>query len=245
MELSATLLILLIAIVAFLYASVGHGGASGYLALMILFGMNIETMKTSALILNTLVSSIAFYQYYKQGFFKWSMLLPFIVLSIPMAFVGAKIHIETHTYKVILAICLVIATARILGLFGKSDTDKATSINFTFALFIGASIGLISGMIGIGGGIILTPILLLLNWASIKESAAISAAFIFVNSIAGLAAKPFSIAVLDTTMFLWIVAAVIGGSVGAYYGSNKFNNQILKYVLSAVLLLACTKLIFS
>jgi uncharacterized membrane protein YfcA len=242
---SPIILILLIAIVAFLYASVGHGGASGYLALMILFGMNIETMKTSALILNTMVSSIAFYQYYKKGFFKWSMLLPFIILSIPLAFVGAKINIETHTYKIILAVCLVIATARIIGLLGKSTSDQNKTINFTAALFIGALIGLISGIIGIGGGIILTPVLLLLNWASIKESAAISAAFIFVNSIAGLAAKPFSIAILDTNMYVWITAALLGGSAGAYFGSHKFNNQILKYVLSAVLLLACTKLIFS
>src|SRR5436190_4885381 len=110
----------LIFIVAFMYASVGHGGASGYLALMVLFGISPVLMKSSALILNIFVSAIAFIQYYRHGHFRWKILFPFILLSIPLSFIGAKIHIETHTYKIILAICLVIATMRLLGIFGKN-----------------------------------------------------------------------------------------------------------------------------
>src|SRR6185295_18916458 len=112
--------LVLIVIVAFLYASVGHGGASGYLALMVLFGISPEVMKPSALMLNLFVSAIAFVQYNRQGFFKWKILMPFILLSIPLSFIGAKIHIDTHTYKIILAACLLIATIRILGLLGKN-----------------------------------------------------------------------------------------------------------------------------
>src|SRR5687767_12396742 len=109
--------IILITIVAFLYASVGHGGASGYLALMVIFGVAPAAMKSSALVLNIFVSAIAFIQYYRHGFFNKKLLFPFILLSIPLSFMGAKIHIEAHTYKIILAACLLIATARILGLF--------------------------------------------------------------------------------------------------------------------------------
>src|ERR1017187_5194387 len=99
--------LILIAVVAFLYASVGHGGASGYLALMVLFGISPQLVKPSALILNLFVSSIAFIQYYRQGFFRWKLLLPFIIFSIPLSFIGAKIKIDTHTYKIILAACLL------------------------------------------------------------------------------------------------------------------------------------------
>src|ERR1035438_6778369 len=122
--------LILIAVVAFLYASVGHGGASGYLALMVLFGISPELMKPSALILNLFVSSIAFYQYYRHGFFRYKLPLPFIILSIPLSFIGAKIHIDTQTYKMILACCLMIATLRILGLFGKRDVTKLKEVQF-------------------------------------------------------------------------------------------------------------------
>lgn len=237
-------LLLLISIIAFLYASVGHGGASGYLALMVLFGMSPVVMKSSALLLNIFVSAIAFIQYYRQGYFKWKTLLPFIILSIPFSFIGAKIQIETHTYKIILAVCLLIATLRLLGVFGKNDGTKIREVKFFPALFIGGVIGFISGMIGIGGGILLSPVLLLLYWADMKQTAAVSAAFIFLNSVSGIAATSTA-QLFSSHVYMWIIAAMVGGTAGAFYGSSKFNHVVLRYILSVVLLFACTKLVIS
>jgi len=235
----------LVLIVSFLYASVGHGGASGYLALGVLFNLNPIEMKTSALILNVFVSAIAFIQYYRGKYFKWKLFFPFIILSIPLAFIGAKIPIATHYYKIILAICLIIALVRILGLFGKYDNGRKEDISFIPAVVIGGIIGFISGMIGIGGGILLTPVLLLCHWANMKESAAISAAFIFLNSVSGLAGAAYTEQPLSSNIYLWAGVAIMGGTSGAYFGSQRFNKVILKYVLSLVLLFACFKLIFS
>ena len=236
------LFLLLIAVVAFLYASVGHGGASGYLALMVIFGVSPILMKPSALILNLFVSSIAFYQYYRQGFFRWKLLLPFIILSIPLSFIGAKIKIDTHTYKMILGVCRLVATTRILGVFGNNKVDKLNEPNIVLSLLIGGVLGFVSGMIGIGGGILLSPVLLLLKWSDMKQTAATSAAFIFLNSLSGLAGASLSSDVFSNDIYWWATAAILGGSAGAYFGSKKFNYLVLKYILSIVLLFAATKL---
>jgi len=242
---SEIILILLIAIVAFLYASVGHGGASGYLALMVIFGISPLLMKPSALILNLFVSAIAFFQYYKQGYFRWKILTPFILTSIPLSFIGAKIQIEAHTYKIILAVCLFFAILRLIGIFGKTDSEKTKEINITAALFIGGIIGLISGMIGIGGGILLSPVLLLLHWAKMKETAAVSAIFIFLNSLSGIAGAFSSMNNISSQIYIWSAVGIIGGTAGAYYGSSRFNNNVLKYILSIVLIFACVKLVIT
>ena len=237
--------LLLISVVAFLYASVGHGGASGYLALMVLFGISPLVMKSSALILNVFVSAIAFIQYYREGHFRWKILYPFILLSIPLSFIGAKIHIEVHTYKIILSICLFIATLRLLGFFGNTIKTEIKKIKFIHALLIGGIIGFISGMIGIGGGILLSPVLLLLHWSDMKQTAAVSAAFIFLNSVSGIAGAGMMMQSPSSQIYFWAIAAIIGGTAGAYYGSSQFNNKILRYVLSVVLLFACTKLMIT
>ncbi len=237
--------LLLIAIVAFLYASVGHGGASGYLALMVLFEISPLIMKPSALLLNIFVSAIAFFQYYRQGFFKWKLLFPFIITSIPLSFIGAKIQIDAHTYKVILATCLFAAILRLIGVFGKTDIENSKAMNFSLALIIGGIIGFISGMIGIGGGILLSPVLLLLHWAKMKESAAVSALFIFLNSAAGIAGAFSSLQNISSQIYIWALAGILGGTLGAYYGSARFNNVVLKYILSVVLIFACIKLVIT
>ena len=235
----------LIPFVAFLYASVGHGGASGYLALMVLFGISPALMKPSALILNIFVSAIAFIQYYRQGYFKWKILFPFILLSMPLSFLGAKIQIDSHTYKLILAGCLIIATFRILGFSTKNSEKKTKELKFVPALLIGGLLGFISGLIGIGGGILLSPVLLLLHWANMKQTAAVSAAFIFLNSVSGLAGASVSAQNFSTEIYLWTGLAIIGGTAGAWLGSSRFNPVVIKYVLSLVLIFACIKLVIS
>jgi uncharacterized membrane protein YfcA len=237
--------LLFIVIVAFLYASVGHGGASGYLALMVLFEISPVLMKPSALILNLFVSAISFYQFYRGGHFKWKLLLPFIITSMPFSFWGATMQIDAHLYKVILAACLFIAILRLLGVFGRKMPEQTRAVQLPLALLIGAFIGFISGMIGIGGGILLSPVLLLLNWAKMKETAAVSAIFIFLNSLSGIAGAFSSLDVISSQIFTWALAGVIGGTAGAFYGSSRFNTVALKYILSVVLVFACIKLIIT
>lgn len=232
----------LLFVVAFLYASVGHGGASGYLALMALFSMPSELMKPTALILNIFVSIIAFVQFYKARHFLWKLFLPLAITSVPLAFVGGLITIEQDLYKKILGIMLLFAIVRFIG-FRKADLETHKKHSVPLALFIGAVIGLISGMIGIGGGIILTPILILLKWTNLKQAAAISALFIFVNSLSGFAGQVYKGLVLNTNMVAFVVIALAGGILGSWLGAQKFDQMVLKRVLAAVLLIAVVKLL--
>lgn len=231
-----------IVIVAFLYASAGHGGASGYLALMAIFSIAPIYMKTSALLLNIFVSLIAFISYYQAGHFRWKLLFPFVITSIPMAFAGAKLDINPHVYKIVLGILLILATFRVL--YKPLETKSIKTPSFLIAMAVGSVIGFFSGMTGIGGGIILSPLLLLFNWANIKETAAVSALFIFLNSISGLVGTWQNGVVLPPDIIYWVMAGLAGGMAGAYAGSHKFTPKWLTYVLSLVLLIAGVKLLF-
>jgi hypothetical protein len=230
-----------ILIIAFLYASAGHGGASGYLALMALFSIAPVYMKTSALLLNVFVSLIAFASYYQAGHFKWKLLFPFIITSIPMAFLGAKIDINPHIYKIVLGFLLIMATFRLL--YKPSDKMVTKDPAFLIAMAVGGVIGFFSGMTGIGGGIILSPILLLLRWATIKETAAVSSLFIFLNSISGLVGTWHDGIVLPPQIIYWVMAGIAGGMAGAWAGSHKFTVKGLTYALSLVLMIAGIKLL--
>lgn len=235
------LLLVLLLVVAFLYASVGHGGASGYLALMSLFAFPVTFMKPTALVLNILVSGISFWFYYREKKFEWKLFYPFAITSIPFSFLGGIITIETHIYKIILGTVLLFAIARLLGLFGKQK-GEVRPVNLPLALFIGAIIGFLSGLIGIGGGIILSPVILLLGWGDMKKTAAVSALFIFVNSISGLfgfVSKGGTLPISSTSL---IFVALIGGICGGYFGSKKMNIPMLRNVLALVLLIAVFKL---
>ena len=232
----------LLAIVAFLYASVGHGGASGYLALMAIFSFTTSTMKPIALLLNLFVSGIAFYHYYRTGHFNKKLFIPFAVASIPFAFFGGRLQIDANIYKTSLAILLIFAILKMLNVFGVRS-KQVKEIKVWQGVAIGSCIGFISGLIGIGGGIILTPIILLLHWGKMKEAAAVSALFIWVNSAAGLMGQ-LSIGVeISSQAFILVGVALTGGYLGSYLGSQKFNNTTLRYLLALVLLIASIKLL--
>jgi len=226
-----------------LYSSIGHGGASGYLALMALFAVETVFMKGSALLLNLFVAGFSFYQYYRGGHFKWKLFWPFALASVPMAFIGGGIELDPTIYKKILGICLLLAVVRLSGLLGKENVN-IRKLNLSIAVIIGLALGFFSGLIGIGGGIILSPIILLLGWGNMKETAAVSALFIFVNSGSGLLGMSTTGFEMHPQIYMWVVVAFLGGSIGAFSGARKLDNRILRYVLSFVLFAASVKLFF-
>lgn len=235
---------ILLFVVAFLYSSVGHGGASGYLALMAIFSVAPEVMKPTALLLNLFVSMTSFIQFYRGKHFDWKIFIPFAIASIPMAFLGGLIVIDGHIYKKILGLLLLIPIIRFL-FFANIKVSEIKRSNILLSFIIGAAIGFFSGLIGIGGGIILSPVILLLKWADMKKTAGISALFIFVNSVAGLAGQFTKGIHLSTDMYAYVAIAFAGGLFGAYYGSLRFSSNILKYTLAAVLMMASYKLLFT
>lgn len=235
------LFITILIVVAFLYASIGHGGASGYLGLMALFSLDPMIMRSSALILNLFVAGVSFIAYYRGGYFKPKILLPFILTSIPFAFIGASFNIDPKIYKIILGIFLFLAVIRML-IFKPKESSQINNPPLILALFIGAGLGFFSGMIGIGGGIILSPLLILLGWANLKQAAAVSAIFIFLNSAAGLLGIIQSGFVGNAQISVWIIAALCGGLLGSFVGSYRFSSIRLQYILAFVLILASFKL---
>ena len=242
MAIESYLFYALIPIVAFLYSSVGHGGASGYLALMAVFSFPSDMMKQTALLLNLFVAGIAFYQYYKGGYFNRGLFLFFALGSVPAAFIGGLWSLDPWLYKKILGFILFFAIARML--FKKESTQqKNKQVAAPIGLIIGIVIGLFSGLIGIGGGIILTPVILLFHWGTMKEAAAVSALFIWVNSASGLFGQLSSGVNLTTNAFVLVGLALVGGIFGSYYGSQRWNNRRLEYFLSLVLTSAGIKLI--
>ena len=245
MDLTYLLFLTFLAIVAFLYSSVGHGGASGYLAVMAIMGIAPSLMKSSALLMNLAVSLFSFFGFYRAGFFKWKLFWPFALSSIPMAYVGGTITLSDAIYKKILAICILISIARLLYQFKNEETENR-EVPTWIALTAGGVIGLLSGMIGIGGGIILSPLMLLMKWSKLKETAAVSALFIFVNSLSGLYGQISKGGFQIPENLQWaILATILGGLFGSYFGSQKFNLPTLRYMLALGLVIACAKLMFT
>jgi uncharacterized membrane protein YfcA len=243
-ELTAQIsIVLAIFVVAVLYSSVGHGGASGYLAVMALLGVSAAATRPTALILNLFVASIAFVQFYRAGHFDWKVFLPFAAASIPFAFLGGMIHLPTTVYKIILGVVLMLAATRLAINLKNENEPNAPKI--WLALLIGAVLGFVSGLVGVGGGIFLTPILLLMNWTETKKAAGISALFILVNSISGLLGNYAQVLQLSSNVIFLIGAAVLGGVIGSTIGSYRFNSLTLRRVLAVGLLIAGVKLIFT
>ncbi|MEQ1765674.1 MAG: sulfite exporter TauE/SafE family protein [Pyrinomonadaceae bacterium] len=242
MEATGVLIISAIFVVAVLYSSVGHGGASGYLAVMAFLSVAPTVTRPTALVLNLFVASIGAFQFYRAGHFSWKLFWPFAVTSIPFAFLGGMITLPTNVYKILLGLVLLFAAFRLAWSFSK-DVDPVPP-KIWIALICGAAMGLLSGLVGVGGGIFLTPLLLLMNWSETKTAAGISALFILVNSAAGLLGNYRQVSVLPSDVWFWIVAAVAGGVLGSLLGSRKFDSLMLRRILAAVLLFAAVKLIF-
>lgn len=237
------LLSILIFVGALLYSSVGHGGASAYLAIMALYGIAPEEMKPIALILNILVASIGTWKFYRAGCFSWSIFLPIVLAAIPFSFIGGYITAPPHIYKMITGVILLFAAYRLL--VHKDNKEKPVKkMPLLIAILSGAIIGLLSGLIGVGGGIFLSPLLIFMGWASTRTTSGISAMFILVNSISGILGHFTS---NTTTMpgYIWIIApmAILGGLIGSHFGSGKTANATILKLLAAVLIIAGAKLI--
>lgn len=230
---------------ASVYASVGHGGASAYLAAMALAGIAPQEMRPIALTLNIVVSAIATYKFQRAGHFRWRLFWPFAAVSIPLAYAGGAITLPGHAYKALVGAVLVYAAWQ-LWRSGRSGEEmrEVREPPIAWAMMIGAVMGLLSGLTGVGGGIFLSPLLLMLGWAGTKQTSAVAAPFILVNSIAGLAAGFVAgTAALPRHIGILAVAVVIGGWLGAEYGSRRFANPLIRRVLGVVLALAGAKMI--
>ena len=230
-------------LVAVLYGTVGHGGASGYLAVMALAGITPAVMKPTALTLNLTVSLIGTVLFFRAGHFAWRLFWPFAITSIPFAFLGGRIDVPTHIFKLLLALALGFAALRLLLPAPKGDTLRPAPLGWV--LLTGALLGLASGLIGVGGGIFLTPLLLLMRWSNTKTAAAVSAPFIFVNSAAGLAGHSASLHNLPSAWPWLALTVVAGGFVGAHWGSGSARAAQLRPALALVLGVACAKLIIT
>ena len=237
------LICLAIFVVALLYSSVGHAGASGYIAVMTLFGLAPTVIKPAALVLNILVASLTAWQFWRAGHFSWRLFWPFAVLSVPFAFLGGYINLPTHIFKILVGVVLLYSAARFLIQTGTEQEPREPSK--PVALSVGAGLGLLSGLTGTGGGIFLTPLMIFMRWARTKTASAVSAFFILVNSISGLAGNISSTKQLPLFALPMVIAALSGGAVGSYLGSRKFSPGFIKKILAVVLLIAGYKLIFT
>jgi hypothetical protein len=230
-------------VAAILYSSVGHAGASGYLAVMAFAGVAPATMKPTALVLNLIVAAIAGARFMGAGFFSWPLLWPFAVGSIPAAFIGGAITLPGHWYKSLVGGVLCLAAVRLAIRRTVTAKSGIRPPRPPIAVLYGILLGLLAGLTGTGGGIFLSPLLLFMGWAETREIAGVSAAFIFVNSAAGLAGNLASVQHLPPALPLWAGAVVVGGLLGTHLGITRVGAVAFRRALALVLLIAGTKLI--
>lgn len=244
-EIEYLVLAALIFIAALLYASVGHAGASGYIAAMALMGIAPATMKPAALTLNIFVALIATFKFYRVGAFSWRLFWPLAITSIPCAYVGGMLTLPNHLFKPMVGLVLIYAAWRAFKTAHQLDSIAIRTAALPLLLITGVVLGLLSGLTGVGGGIFLSPLMLFFRWAETKVISGIAAAFILVNSIAGLLgvmSKPF---ILPSALPYWVLAAVIGGYIGAEFGSKRLSNPTIRKLLAAVLLVAGAKMLIT
>jgi hypothetical protein len=236
-------LAILIFAAAILYSSVGHAGASGYLAAMAFVGLSADVMKPAALVLNIVVATIATARFYKAGYFSWPTLWPFVIASIPMSFVGGATHLPSQIYKPVVGAVLLVAAFQLAASTLRKTIVPLRRAPIPVAVASGAGIGLLSGLTGTGGGIFLSPLLLFMGWAETRKTAGVSAAFVLANSIAGLAGNLTSVRYLPTDIAYWALAAGLGGIVGSELGSRRLAPATLRYLLAIVLVVAGCKMV--
>jgi uncharacterized membrane protein YfcA len=245
MPVSETLTIAILFFVgAALYASVGHGGASSYLAVMGLFSLAPDVMKPTALALNILVAGVATLKFYRAGLFSWRLFWPFAVASIPAAFVGGAVMLPARSYKILVGVVLLYAAVWMFRSALRPISKETHPPPLWAAVIAGLAIGFLSGLTGVGGGIFLSPLILSMGWAETRATSGVAAPFILVNSIAGLLGHIASVSQLPPNVPVWGAAAVIGGWIGASYGSKRAPVPVLRQLLSLVLVVAGVKLIF-
>ncbi|MCH7398790.1 sulfite exporter TauE/SafE family protein [Belliella sp. DSM 107340] len=244
MDLWTLVLFCLLPIAAFLYASVGHGGASSYLMILTLMGFLPEDIRPSALLLNIFVSLISFLNFRKQESLQRDLFFSLIVFSIPAAYLGGTILLDTDIYRKILGVILLFPALRFLMVFPESK-KVVVERKIWMAPLLGVLIGLLSGLVGIGGGVLLTPIVLVLGWANVKQTAVLSSLFIFLNSIAGFVGSGALNFDLPSEFWVLIPITIAGGLLGGYFGARKFSNSALRYLLCAVLIFASVKLLLN
>jgi len=234
-------------VAAFVYATVGHGGASAYLAVMALAGVAPQEMRPIALALNIVVSSIATFKFHRAGHFRWRLFWPFAVVSIPLAFAGGAITLPGQAYRILVGAVLLYAGWQLWRSAKAGDEIRPLrDPPLALAMTIGAAMGLLAGLTGVGGGIFLSPLLLLLGWAGTKQTSAVAAPFILVNSLAGLAAGfTMRVAALPDHIWMLALAVLAGGWAGAEYGSKRFANPIVRRFLAVVLVVAGAKMVLA
>lgn len=228
-------------LVALLYSSVGHAGASGYIAVLALASVPPAVIKPTALVLNVLVAAITSFRFWRAGHFSWSLFWPFAVLAVPLAFVGGALTLPTRVFQVVVGLVLLFSASRFL-LRPQPDEVRAVPSR-PLAIGVGGALGLLAGLTGTGGGIFLTPVLLLLRWARTKHAAAVSSLFILVNSLAGLAGNATATQHVPAISLVLGAAAVAGGAIGSHLGSSRFEPALIKRLLAAVLIVAGAKLV--
>ena len=230
--------------IALLYSTVGHAGASGYLATMALLSFPPVVMKPTALVLNIIVALVTTIRFAKAGYFSWRLFWPFALASVPMAYVGGGMHVDTTIYKILVGIALVFAAFHLVlrSKVAADDLERATYPGIGASLAVGGGLGFLSGLTGVGGGIFLSPVLIILHWAGLRRTAAVAAAFILLNSISGLAGYLHKGGAFPEHMPIWSIAVVAGGYIGSTLGATKFNSPVLRVLLGIMLGMAGMKL---
>ena len=230
---------------AILYASVGHAGASAYLAIMALFALPPEVMRPTALVLNILVASIATWRYARAGLFDWRLFWPFAVTAVPMAYVAGGISLPVEAFRPLLGVVLLLSALRLLWPKRIRALGPTRAPRLPVALLAGAGVGALSGLVGVGGGIFLSPLILFPGWAEPRTTSGTVAPFILLVSASGLLGSLASVGQLPAELPWFAFAVVAGGLVGTWLGARQLSARGLLYVLAAVELLAAAKLLTS
>jgi hypothetical protein len=232
-------------VIALLYSTVGHAGASGYLATMAMLSFSPEVMKPTALALNIIVALVTTVRFAMAGHFSWRLFWPFALASVPLAYIGGGFAMHTTLYRILVGIALVFAAIHLIlrSSVVSDDAKHAEYPGLGASLGVGGGIGFLSGLTGVGGGIFLSPVLIILNWAGLRRTAAVSAAFILLNSISGLAGYLQKGGAFPEHIAFWSVAVVSGGVIGSTLGATRFNSPVLRVLLGIMLVMAGVKMV--